>query len=94
MIVWGITLVIGAQRIQRGSRTDACILFALFLIGDVARWLTYGNISLFSVGVSVAMLLAIGNAVWGTFELARIRQEEATIPPPAVPISVTMTGPR
>jgi hypothetical protein len=75
--VWGAGLLLTAHRIERGSRIDAAILFGLFVVGDVARWLTVGNPSLFSAAVSVAVLLATGNALRGTFELARIRREEA-----------------
>jgi hypothetical protein len=77
---WAAGLIIAAPRIESGSRGDAVALFAVFLVGDLVRWLT-GHGSFWSGVLSVLVLLALGNAVWGTFALARIEHEKAEIPP-------------
>src|SRR5688500_14218678 len=50
LIFWATGLIIAAQRIENGSRTDAIVLFAIFLVGDLARWLSgAGSFSLISI---------------------------------------------
>lgn len=85
MAVWASALLIASNRIERGSRVDACILFGLFLLGSLGNFLTVGNINWFTGAVSAVVLLVLGNAVIGTFELAKIRKEEALIAYPPAP---------
>jgi hypothetical protein len=70
-----------SRRLDRGSRTDAIILFAVFLVlalGSVAA----RDESIVSMVVMTVGVVALGNAVLGSFELARVMRESENVPPP------------
>ena len=78
--IWSAGMVIAAERIENGGRLDAALLFAVFFLGDVVRWLSGRHSGVLSLLISVVVLFALGNAVWGTFALERIRRERETVP--------------
>jgi hypothetical protein len=79
-VLLAVALVAASQRIQRGSRVGAAVLFALVLLGDLTQWFVAGRLGLFNIIVSLVVLAAIGNAIRGTFELHAIRNEAARCP--------------
>ena len=80
LAIWSAALAISAKRIESGSRLDACVMFLVFLAGDVARIVAGRQHGPLGLLISGATLLALGNAVWGTFALHRVNIETHSLP--------------
>ncbi|HMC54005.1 MAG TPA: hypothetical protein VKH19_02445 [Gemmatimonadaceae bacterium] len=81
LAIWAAGLSIAAQRIEKGSRVDAVILFAMFVIGDAGRWLTGSRPDVLRLGISIVVFIALANAVLGAFALASVHRDAAGVPP-------------
>jgi hypothetical protein len=74
-------LLFATEQMRGGSRVAAVVLLALFIATKLASWLLGGAALWHGALWTVIIAGALGNGVWGTFALARVRQEAALVPP-------------
>lgn len=68
-------------RLEKGSRTDAIILLGLFILLTLGMMVARES-SIVGIVVMIVGVGALGNAVRGTFELASVQRDSASVPPP------------
>jgi ribose/xylose/arabinose/galactoside ABC-type transport system permease subunit len=81
MAVLAAAILGGSELLRRGSRAAASLLLGLFVLAKLSSWLLAGEPLWHGVLWTVIITAALVNGVWGTFELAAVRREAATIPP-------------
>ena len=76
-----VGVIVAAERMRHGSRLAACVLLALFIVAKLADWLLAG-VPWYSGALWTLIILgALVNGVWGTFALAGVTRDAASVPP-------------
>ena len=74
-------LLYASERLRAGSRAAAIVLLVLFVLTKLVDWLV-GGAPLYAGALwTIIILGALGNGVWGTFALAKVRREAELVPP-------------
>jgi hypothetical protein len=76
IIILGLT-----ELLRRGSRIAASLLLGAFVLAKLSAWLLGGEPLWHGALWTVIIAGALINGVWGTFALASVRRDAATIPP-------------
>lgn len=84
LAVIGIGLLVASELLRRGNRIAALALFGAFVAAKLATWLVAGVPLYHALLWTIVIAGALGNGVWGAFELAAVRREAALIPPAPV----------
>ena len=81
LLLFAAGFLYATERMRRGSRVAATALLAFFVLTKLADWLLGGAPIYAGALWTVIILGALVNGVWGTFALAKVRKDAASVPP-------------
>lgn len=81
MAVMTVGLLVATQRMKHGSRVAGCVLLTGFVLAKLGDWLLGGQPLWRGIFWTIVIAGGLVNGVWGTFALAAVRREAASVPP-------------